>query len=397
MRRPQEFARAKSAQSAAGVIAACAGALLLQACGTLSRKFVPAASAPIVAAELAPGTSLQLPKNLRTAADEATAPESAGPPAAQRSRSALALSGGGANGAYSAGVIVGWTTTGRRPVFDLVTGVSTGALAAPFAFLGPAWDDALRRVYTDGETRRLTNWKNLALLFSPSVFGSRSLRKVIKRNTSAEMLRQIADESRRGRRLLVATTNLDTELPVIWDLGAIAETGGDEALILFREVLRASASVPGAFPPVLIVGRTADGQSVQAMHVDGGVTVPFLGLPGALESRRAAVPRTLYVIVNGAMTSPYRVTPGRVRQVLLRASSARGAASMQAALAANADYGRRHGVAVYVTAIPEDWSPSAFQFSIDSMNALFDLGSRRASDGTIWTRIDAEGAAKGEE
>src|SRR5690606_8864559 len=139
--------------------------------------------------------------------------------------SILALSGGGANGAYGAGVIVGWSQAGTRPDFDIVTGISTGALAAPFAFLGPRWDGALEHAYTDGETQKLFSLRNLAALVAPSLFSSQTLSSLIDRHITPELLGEIAIEHGKGRRLLVVTTNLDAEEAVIWDMGALAEQG----------------------------------------------------------------------------------------------------------------------------------------------------------------------------
>ena len=130
-----------------------------------------------------------------------------------------------------------------------MTGISTGALAAPFAFLGPTWDDALKRAYTDGKTENLLSWGNLAALAAPSLFGSQSLRKLIDRHITPELLRQVAIEHGKGRRLLVVTTNLDAEEAVIWDMGALAAQGDEAALLLFRRILLASSSIPGLFPP----------------------------------------------------------------------------------------------------------------------------------------------------
>lgn len=312
--------------------------------------------------------------------------------------SILALSGGGANGAYGAGVLVGWSQSGDRPSFDVVTGVSTGALAAPFAFLGPDWDDALAHVYADGEARNLLSWRNFSALIAPSLFGSGTLRRLIDDNITSEMLRQIAVEHARGRRLLVVTTNLDTEQPVIWDMGVVA-TGGDErALALFRSVLLASASIPGILPPVLLQGTSPDGVPVQEMHVDGGVNLAFLGVPEALSTSNVPVAEqsrwALYILVNGQITARYQVTPGDMRGILARSFDSLSKASLRAALAENAAYANRNGMNVFIAAIPDGVDASIFDFSHNAMWSLFQLGRSSAATERV-ARQRAGGASTG--
>ena len=186
----------------------------------------------------------------------------------------LALSGGGADGAYGAGVLNGWTAAGTRPEFSVVSGVSTGALIAPFAFLGPAYDATLRDVYTSGVAERLLNAPSIVhAVFGSGLFGNTRLRELVARYVGQDMLGAIAAEHAKGRRLLVVTTNLDTQRTVIWDMGRIASIRSNQALILFRDVLAASASIPVVFPPMLIDAE-ANGRRFQEMHVDGGVTAP---------------------------------------------------------------------------------------------------------------------------
>src|SRR5467141_3834685 len=184
----------------------------------------------------------------------------------------LDLSGGGADGAYGAGVLNGWTAAGTRPEFSAVSGVSTGALIAPFAFLGPAYDATLREVYTSGIAESLLNTPNIVrAVFGSGLFGNTHLRELVARYIGQDMLAAIAAEHAKGRKLLIVSTNLDTQRTVIWDMGRIATIGSAQALGLFRDVLTASASIPVVFPPMLIDAE-ANGRRFQEMHVDGGVT-----------------------------------------------------------------------------------------------------------------------------
>src|SRR6195256_3597510 len=165
----------------------------------------------------------------------------------------LALSGGGADGAYGAGVLNGWSAAGTRPRFSVVSGVSTGALIAPFAFLGPAYDATLRDVYTSGIAESVLNTPSIVhAIFGSGLFGNARLRELVARYVGRDVLAAVAAEYARGRRLLVVTTNLDTQRTVIWDMGRIAAIGSSQALDLFRDVLAASASIPVVFPPMLI-------------------------------------------------------------------------------------------------------------------------------------------------
>jgi predicted acylesterase/phospholipase RssA len=196
----------------------------------------------------------------------------------ERPLSIIAFSGGGAGGAFGAGVLAGLTQNGTRPLPSVVTGVSAGALVAPFAFLGPAWDQELIAVYRDGVTDGLMRKRLFAGLFASSVCSGAPLRRLIARYADDAMIQAIAIESSKGRLLLVATTDFASGEPVIWDLTSIAAHGGLEAKALFRSILLASASVPGMFPPVTIKFR-ANGELRVETHIDGGVTMPFFIAP----------------------------------------------------------------------------------------------------------------------
>jgi predicted acylesterase/phospholipase RssA len=231
----------------------------------------------------------------------------------------LALSGGGGSGAFGAGVLNGWSESGARPEFTIVSGVSTGALIAPFAFLGPDYDDRLKQIYTNGEAQRLIGQPNpLGALFGPGVFGRERLRRLVERHLDDDLIRAIAREDQKGRRLLVVTTNLDAQRAVVWDMGAIAASGEPKAFELFRDVLAASASVPVVFAPQLI-DVEADDRVFQEMHADGTLSAPVYTLPDAVlfggnAIRRAARP-ALYVIINGRVDPGFAVVPDQTEAI----------------------------------------------------------------------------------
>jgi len=189
--------------------------------------------------------------------------------------SILALSGGGAGGAFGAGAPVGLTRSASRPQFSVVTGVGAGALIAPYAFLGPAWDEQLVEIYTSGRAEHVLQSRRLGAIFGPGVYRGEPLKELVDRYATDELIQAVANEASAGRLLLVATTDVRTGKPVVWDLGSIAMNGGSGARALFRDVLVASASVPGLFPPVAI--RVEEDQVLfDEVHVDATTTVPFL-------------------------------------------------------------------------------------------------------------------------
>jgi predicted patatin/cPLA2 family phospholipase len=235
----------------------------------------------------------------------------------------LAISGGGANGAFGAGLLVGWTATGERPEFSMVTGVSTGALTAPFAFLGPDYDDEMKEVYTSTFTHDIATKRNvLDAAFGDSMTDTAPLKKLIAKYIDAEMIEAIAREHKRGRRLFVGTVNLDAARSVIWNIGAIAASDYPQKTELIRELLRASAAIPVAFPPVFI-SVEAEGKQYDEMHVDGGTGSQVFVYPAAADWRlvteklKAHGKPQVYVIRNSFLDPDYQ---GMKRNVLPIAS-----------------------------------------------------------------------------
>jgi hypothetical protein len=218
----------------------------------------------------------------------------------------LALSGGGDDGAFGAGLLVGWTNRGTRPDFKLVTGISTGALIAPFAFLGPDYDDALTDVYTNVDQKDIfTKRSILAALTADAMADSTPLYGTISRHLDEHMMKRIAEEYAKGRLLLIATTNLDAGRPVIWNIGAIAQSGEPGALELIKRILLASAAIPAAFPPVMF-DVSVDGHAYQEMHVDGGAVAQTFLYPPTLKITTAPKRRRVaYVIRNGRLWAPW--------------------------------------------------------------------------------------------
>jgi predicted acylesterase/phospholipase RssA len=302
----------------------------------------------------------------------------------------LALSGGGGGGAYGAGVLNGWTESGRRPEFTVVSGVSTGALIAPFAFLGPAYDAQLGRIYTDGEAQSMISDPNpLKAIFGGGLFGSERLREFVERDIDDAMLAAIAREDKKGRRLLVVTTNLDAQRAVIWDIGAIAASGGPKAYKLCRDVLAASASIPVVFGPQLSDGA-ANGRSFQEMHVDGSVSTPVFTLPDMFlfGDKTIAVGRArpdLYVIVNTRIDPRFEVVPSETLKIVERSIDTLNRVGTQAALAQAYKFARSKGMGFHLSYIGED-APvtSGSGFETAAMRGLYAYGYEKAKKGSFW-------------
>lgn len=195
----------------------------------------------------------------------------------------LAISGGGSNGAYGAGVLVGWTASGNRPEFTMVTGVSTGALTAPFAFLGSAYDEELKKAFTSFSTKDLAKRQSVFyMLNGDSIISTSKMLEYIQELFDETMLEAIAVEHKRGRRLFIGTFNMDSGRPVVWNIGRIAMSDRSDALDLFHHVLLASASIPGAFPPVRFTVE-AHGGLYDELHADGGIAAQVFFFPPAID------------------------------------------------------------------------------------------------------------------
>jgi predicted patatin/cPLA2 family phospholipase len=299
----------------------------------------------------------------------------------------LAVSGGGDNGAFGAGLINGWTTTGTRPEFRIVTGVSTGALIAPFAYLGPAYDPVLREVYTTiGPERVFLRRRLLAALFDDAMADTGPLAETIARYTDQAMFDAIAREYHKGRLLLIGTTDLDAQRPVIWNVGAIAASRHPKSLDLFRKILLASASIPGAFQPVLL-DVEIDGARFQEMHVDGGAIAQLFLYPqsidpGLLEVER---PQTAFVIRNARLDPEHAEIERRTLTIAGRAISTMLAASGYNDVLRVYFLTKRDGVDYNLAYIGSDFKvPRDHLFDQAYMRALYDYGYQQAIAGRAW-------------
>ncbi|MGW8142572.1 patatin-like phospholipase family protein [Sphingomonas zeae] len=317
------------------------------------------------------------------------------PDAAQRMRpdvpagqpvTMLALSGGADEGAYGAGVLNGWTQSGTRPEFSVVTGVSTGALIAPFAFLGKEGDASIARFYTSVSARDIFHPRfPLAIPGSTSVASTAPLAKLIAREVTPELVARIAEEQAKGRRLFVATANLDAQRSVIWDMGAIAASMLPDKVELFRRVLLASSSIPVVFPPV-VIDASSNGAPVRELHADGGTTAGILAIPPQLAVSDAPIGDAarlhVYLLMNSRLGGDFQMVTPRLVPILKRAF----ALNQQAALLTLAEtsyvYAHRHGIDWNLTFIGNDVAPSDRLFEKTYMRRLYAYGVERGRTGS---------------
>ena len=303
----------------------------------------------------------------------------------------LALSGGGSNGAYGAGLLTGWTASGKRPEFAMVTGISTGSLIAPFAFLGPAYDQQLTDIYTKYSTKDLVIKRSvLGMVSAASAVDTAPLQKIIAGYVDANLIAAIAEEHRRGRRLFIGTTNLDAGRPVMWNIGAIANSSDPRAPDLIHKVLLASASIPGAFPPVLI-NVEAEGKVYDELHVDGGTTTQVFLYPAGVDwkavTRKLKVPGRpdLYVVRNASLDPTYdpvkpRLVPiaGRSISSLIRTQGIGDMYRMYLGA-------QRDGLRYHLAFIPKEFDVKSEEpFDLAYMRQLYDVGYEQGKAGTAW-------------
>jgi len=302
----------------------------------------------------------------------------------------LVLSGGGANGAFAAGLLVGWSERGDRPEFNRVTGVSTGALIAPFAFLGPEYDHIIEEVYTTVETKDIIRSRGLITALRSDAFtNTEPLQNLIASYVDDDLLDAIAAEHNRGRRLLVMTTNLDAIRPVAWDIGEIAASDAPDRVELVRKVLLASASIPVGMPPVYIRVLAA-GEMYDEMHVDGGAAAQLYLYSSAIDAEKAigdlgVRPPTIYIIRNARLDPSWRTVKPRLTDIAGRTMTSlvrtQGLGDLYQAYLLS----QRDGIGYRLASIPENFDEQPTEpFDPAYMTALFQRARAAGRQGFHW-------------
>lgn len=312
-----------------------------------------------------------------------------------RQTNLLALSGGGDNGAFGAGLLVGWTQRGDRPMFDQVTGISTGALIAPFAFLGSDYDQSLQTLFTQVSPDDIYRERGkLGVLFNDALADASPLKSLIDKTVDTVMLKRIADEyQKRGRLLLIGTTNIDSGSFVLWNMGRIAAIGTPDSAALFRNVMLASAAVPGAFPPVLFDAEV-DGREYHELHVDGGLAAQVYLYPsavskaaiqsGVIKSRK----REAYIIRNARLSIGWEETERNGLGVLNRSYKKIVQSQGLGNLYQIYEIARRDKVGFNLAYIGNDFEAAhPAEFDKAYMNALFQYGYEKSLKGYPWQHM----------
>jgi predicted acylesterase/phospholipase RssA len=306
----------------------------------------------------------------------------------------LALSGGGGDGAFGAGLLERLVCErGDRPTFEVVTGVSAGAIIAPFAFLGSDYDDELEEIWTQYRTSQIVTAQILpGLLGGAALADSRPMEALIARYVDRKLLREVAREYKKGRILLIGTTNLDAQRPVVWNMGEIARSGHKDSLELFRKVILASAAIPGLFPPVEIPVHV-EGRSYTEMHVDGGTTREFFVSPvdapfRAFDALYPAPPiRQVYIISNMKVASEQEVVDAQTLPIAARAISTLIKSQSRGEIYRIYRMSKDDGVDFNFTAVPRSFNRKAKEFfDPEYQRALFDFGYEMGRRGNAWLK-----------
>lgn len=298
----------------------------------------------------------------------------------------LALSGGGEDGAFGAGGLVGWSARGDRPDFDLVTGISTGALIAPFAFMGQDYDEILTRVFTQSDASDIMRMRPFRAVFSDALYDTAPLASLIAENTPPSFLRAVAKKHEAGSSLLVVTSELDSSQASVWDMGAIAAAGQYD---LFRSIMRASAALPGLFPPVNL-RYVAEDKTYTETHVDGGVHMQFLAVPSFAFTTpdQKLEGGHIYVLINNTLNPAAETVARSALSISQQALTTTGRANALLQVNATQLFASERGLRFSVASIDPDagivYDPSD-RFSSTYMNALYRHGSERAQSGALWS------------
>jgi len=305
----------------------------------------------------------------------------------------LALSGGGDKGAFSAGFLNGWTKAGTRPEFKLVTGVSTGALIAPFAFLGPAYDKDIKAIYTGVSQKDVAAKRFFYSVFLQDALADTTpLAKLLKVHVTQGMIDALAAEYAKGRLLFIGTTNLDARRPVVWNVTKIAASGHPGSIDLLRRIMLASAAIPGAFPPVMF-DVEVKGQSYEEMHVDGGATTQVfvywagVSLKRLSQEHGATRERKIYVLVNARLDPDWGEVERRTLPITFKAIDTLLQYQAIGDLYRIYSVTRRDGTDFNLAFIPDDFKvPHESDFDPTFMRRLYNFGFERAAAGFQWLK-----------
>ena len=302
----------------------------------------------------------------------------------------LAISGGAQEGAFGAGLLAGWSASGSRPEFRVVTGVSSGAFLAPFAFLGSEYDDESRAIFSLYSNKEIVETRFFSALFrGASLSNNKKLRKIIQHHFTPVEMEKIAVEHARGRRLFIGTTNLDTVRPVIWNIGAIASSDHPGAYDLIVDVIMASSAFPGIFPPQLFRVEQ-NGETFDELHVDGGPTTQVFIFPISFDIRAALEvsglngPAHVYVLRNAPIIPKVEAVKPKTFPILRK--TAESLVNSMALMDMHYIYldAKDHQVEFHLAYMPSDFREPDEEFDPAYMRELFDLAYEQGQQGGAW-------------
>lgn len=298
----------------------------------------------------------------------------------------LAISAGGEDGAFGAGALTGWSATGQRPEFDMVTGISSGALIAPFAFLGSGYDDKITHIFTTHDGSDIMQLRPMQAVFNGALYDTSPLAELITYYMPDTFLGQIAARHASGGRLFVMTSELDSSRAFIWNMGAIAQ---DRQYDLFRLIIRASTALPGLFSPVKLQ-YISTGITYKETHIDGGVHMQFLAIPSfAITNPDPNISGgRLFVLINNTLNPAPVTTSGSALAVSQQALSTMIRASALTSVQTTQLFAKEHKIDLSITSVEPEagivYDPSE-RFASAYMNALYEHGYERAVDMELWT------------
>lgn len=302
----------------------------------------------------------------------------------------LALSGGAEDGAYGAGFLKGWSERGDRPEFTVVTGISTGALIAPFAFLGPKYDKVIQKLYTESSQKNIVLLSPMEALFGASLGDTTPLKKILAEEINDDFVAELAKEARKGRILQIGTTNLDAQRPVVWKITEIALSGRSDAPKLIRNIMLASASIPGAFPPVLI-DVVINGKKYQEVHVDGGVTRQIFVYPRDLDIQKLQrmlhmyPKKNMWLIRNTKIDPEYKPVSLSLADIAERSFYTLTKYHGLGDLVNITSLAKRDGFHLHITNVPKSFDLSLEDFFDKKyMKALYQVGYEKGRSNSAW-------------
>ncbi len=306
-------------------------------------------------------------------------------------QSLLAISGGSANGAFGVGILSGWTESGKRPEFAVVTGISTGAMIAPFAFLGSEYDDTLIEIYSSVERDDVFLFRRLtSLFFRSAIADTTPLKRLVETYVTEELVEKIAEENGRDRKLFIVTTHFDAMRPMVWDIGAIAERRGPQAVPLIRQIILASSAIPVLFPPIPIE-FDINGREFTELHVDGAVSTQVFAYPAQIRVGRLSggaglrLRRDIYVIQNSNDALGYEESSVRVFPIAWRALNGLLTSKINTDVERVYFLASRDGLAFNMVSIPDSFrADRSSEFEPDYMAELLALGQEIGRTGDFW-------------